>query len=435
MKPIVALRVLCLLLAIAAPAGADQVVLEPVKDNTIFSESQNLSNGMGVGLFAGRNGAGSTRRALIAFDVAGAIPAGSTITSAQLLLHVTLSHSGSQMMALHRLTADWGEGTSNSTVMGGGMGAQATTGDATWGFRFFNTQSWTTAGGDFIASASATRTVSTSTPTWGSTATMVADVQGWLDSPAGNFGWILRGNESASSTAKRFGSSEASATNRPKLTIDFEPPDGDPTATATATNIATATRTATATLPPPSPTATRTVTAMSTATITVAPTHTATASAVSTATATHTSVASPSITRTSTATATAIVAATQTATASAVNTATVTHTVVATGSITRTSTATATPTTALATATASHTPTVTAPPPSPTPTETPTVVACVGDCNGDGEVGINELILGVSIALGLQPLEECPAFDPSGNGRVDISELIEAVNNSLGGCP
>ncbi|MGH7785451.1 MAG: EF-hand domain-containing protein [Candidatus Binatia bacterium] len=59
---------------------------------------------------------------------------------------------------------------------------------------------------------------------------------------------------------------------------------------------------------------------------------------------------------------------------------------------------------------------------------------CVGDCNGDGQVKINELILGVGISLGTADLEQCPAFDPSGDGVVSINELIKAVSNSLNGC-
>ncbi len=58
---------------------------------------------------------------------------------------------------------------------------------------------------------------------------------------------------------------------------------------------------------------------------------------------------------------------------------------------------------------------------------------CVGDCSGDGEVAINELITGVNIALGSAQLPSCPAFDKSGDGAVSISELIEAVNNALSG--
>jgi hypothetical protein len=63
-------------------------------------------------------------------------------------------------------------------------------------------------------------------------------------------------------------------------------------------------------------------------------------------------------------------------------------------------------------------------------------MGCAGDCNGDGEVTINELITGVNIALGSQPVSACPAFDVSPtDGEVAINELIAAVNNALGGCP
>ena len=59
---------------------------------------------------------------------------------------------------------------------------------------------------------------------------------------------------------------------------------------------------------------------------------------------------------------------------------------------------------------------------------------CTGDCDGDGEVAINELILGVNIALGSQAVDNCPSFDIDGDGTVAINELIKAVNNALTGC-
>jgi hypothetical protein len=59
---------------------------------------------------------------------------------------------------------------------------------------------------------------------------------------------------------------------------------------------------------------------------------------------------------------------------------------------------------------------------------------CVGDCLGDGSVTINDLILGVNIALGLQPTTACPAFQNS-QGQVDIAQLIKGVSNALNGCP
>ena len=68
------------------------------------------------------------------------------------------------------------------------------------------------------------------------------------------------------------------------------------------------------------------------------------------------------------------------------------------------------------------------------PTPTPGA-GCVGDCSGDGQVLVNELITGVNIALGNQPVSTCPAFDADHSGMVEINELIAAVNNALNGCP
>ena len=61
--------------------------------------------------------------------------------------------------------------------------------------------------------------------TWGSTSQMVADVQTWLDSPATNFGWLLRANETRNKTSERFDSKEnGTVANRPVLTVTFIPP-------------------------------------------------------------------------------------------------------------------------------------------------------------------------------------------------------------------
>jgi hypothetical protein len=65
----------------------------------------------------------------------------------------------------------------------------------------------------------------------------------------------------------------------------------------------------------------------------------------------------------------------------------------------------------------------------------PAKAQCVGDCNNMGTVQINELILGVSISLGMQPIDACPSFDCAGTGTVPINCLIQGVNNSLSGCP
>ena len=62
-------------------------------------------------------------------------------------------------------------------------------------------------------------------------------------------------------------------------------------------------------------------------------------------------------------------------------------------------------------------------------------VGCVGDCNGDGEVTIDELLKLVNIALGNSALADCPAGDADGSGDITINEIIAAVNNALNGCP
>jgi len=59
---------------------------------------------------------------------------------------------------------------------------------------------------------------------------------------------------------------------------------------------------------------------------------------------------------------------------------------------------------------------------------------CAGDCDGDGMVRIAELITAVNIALGQQPLSDCPSLDVDGDGQVSIGELIQAVSNALNGC-
>lgn len=68
-------------------------------------------------------------------------------------------------------------------------------------------------------------------------------------------------------------------------------------------------------------------------------------------------------------------------------------------------------------------------------TGTPPTPSCVGDCDGNGMVAINELILGVNIALGTASVDDCPAFDENGDGMVGINELVTAVNNALNNCP
>ena len=57
---------------------------------------------------------------------------------------------------------------------------------------------------------------------------------------------------------------------------------------------------------------------------------------------------------------------------------------------------------------------------------------CVGDCSGDGEVTINEIITCVNIGLGLRPPGDCSSCDANDDGAVAINEIIRSVNVGLG---
>jgi hypothetical protein len=208
----------------ATLASATAININPSKDNTLYefvSVDGDRSNALGVHLFAGMTAEAEIRRGVLAFDIAGSIPPGSTITSVGLTMNMSRTISDARTVELHVLLADWGEGTSNADSQEG-MGAPATPNDATWRHRFYDTIFWTTQGGDFSGTVSASVLVGDiGQYTWTS-AQMVADVQSWLDNPASNFGWLVLGDESATPTSKRFDTRES--TSPPVLTIEYTEP-------------------------------------------------------------------------------------------------------------------------------------------------------------------------------------------------------------------
>ncbi len=217
---VVALVGLVVGMTLRAPAAS--VVLTPTKDNTIYgSGDANLSNGLGDSLFAGKNGKGRIVRSLVAFSLVGQIPVGATINSVTLTLGINTPHNNTQTVELRRLLADWGQGTS-SAPSGEGGGAAATTGDATWNARFLNTAPWTTPGGDFSATVSASQIATGSSGNVVfSGVGLVTDVQAWLANPSVNFGWMLLAqNETAA--AVRFASRESAPA--PSLVVDYTAP-------------------------------------------------------------------------------------------------------------------------------------------------------------------------------------------------------------------
>ena len=77
--------------------------------------------------------------------------------------------------------------------------------------------------------------------------------------------------------------------------------------------------------------------------------------------------------------------------------------------------------------------TATATLPAATPTR-PQPGPCVADCNDDGRVSVDEVVLATQIALGVALLDDCQAADFDQNQQVTVDELLLAVQALLGGC-
>jgi hypothetical protein len=216
--------------------AADQTMsFTAVQDTSIFYGtigSENLADGSGDFIWVSVTAEGLVRRMLVKFDVS-ALPRGAVVRQVTLTLYESRARD-EHAVTLHRLLASWGEGTSNAG--GAGNGAPAAPGDATWVNRFQPGQPWTTPGGDFDPVASATRVVGlpNTTYSWGGepyvsgdpVPRIVRDVQGWVDAPGSNHGWIFIGVEAGLQNAKRFESrNNATSVNRPRLTVVYGPPD------------------------------------------------------------------------------------------------------------------------------------------------------------------------------------------------------------------
>ena len=58
---------------------------------------------------------------------------------------------------------------------------------------------------------------------------------------------------------------------------------------------------------------------------------------------------------------------------------------------------------------------------------------CVGDCNNDGRVTVDEILTLVNMALGNAEMSECEIGDANKDGLITVDEILPAVNNALNG--
>jgi len=221
-------------LTIVKSLSTETVTLEPSQDAALYEGDGSLANGAGDYLFTGRTEAqndSAERRAVLAFELADAVPTGSTITSVSLEMTMSKTISGAQTVELRRVLESWSEGPSHASGQEGG-GAAAQGGDVTWVHRDYPDIEWSMVGGALSGTASGTQEISgNGSYTWSSTPEMVADVQSWLENPTGNYGWALVMPSAGTGSSKRFNSREnATSSSRPQLTITYEVSAEGPTA-------------------------------------------------------------------------------------------------------------------------------------------------------------------------------------------------------------
>ena len=219
---------------VLSPALAQTTVVIPCdRDNVLIEDPAGaLRAAASLGVHVGVTGQlnNRRRRGILHFDVAAIVPAGARVTSAVLTLTTSQSSLGSPPVTVsgHRVLQDWGEGSTVPVggLGGGGAGGASTANSVTWVHTFFSGSTWTNVGGDFVAAPSLSLVAPS---TFGSvsssvTSAVLADVQGWLDSPTQNFGWLLKTDEVGASQARRFDSRENTAGSPPVLTVTYITP-------------------------------------------------------------------------------------------------------------------------------------------------------------------------------------------------------------------
>ena len=216
----------------AGAGRADVMTLHPSADTTLHEYFPENNLGGLLYFTAGTTQNRPRTRGLMAFDIAGALPAGATINSVSLTLEVIgqpVDGDTPSNFELHRMLVAWGEGGGNGLPPF--LGAPAQLGEACWNSPAAVTGlNWGAPGGlagvDFTAQRSGDTFiygVNFSPYLFDSSFGLVADAQSWLDHPQSNFGWMmLTETEDEIFSARRFASRE-DPFRAPLLQIEFTP--------------------------------------------------------------------------------------------------------------------------------------------------------------------------------------------------------------------
>ncbi|OEC01259.1 hypothetical protein GY31_13200 [Lysinibacillus sphaericus] len=183
-----------------------------MEDTTIRSAAPTQTGGNDFELGVGTAVGGNTVRSLLKFDLS-VVPSSTTIVSADLNLWFSSTNNNSPIsINLHNVTSPWEEN------------------QASWTYaKTIPYTTWKTAGGDF-----STNTIG-SVKNIGTPPTNIADamvnwkvplnvVQGWINNPSTNYGFLLKGDNEATQIYKKFASSEQSTLNqyKPQLVVTYK---------------------------------------------------------------------------------------------------------------------------------------------------------------------------------------------------------------------
>lgn len=201
----------------ACDGGTYQVATPVTVTNTVYFtptndtylDFQNPGKNFGANSTFSIDGQTSqVNRAILKFDLS-SLPAGATITTANLQMVATNVQTNTGFnIDVHPMTRDWLEGTGTGNA-----------GSPNW-TQYSGVNTWTTAGGDYNATAESSTIVST-TGTYNWSVTNM--VNSWYTIPANNFGMLLKfTNENTANQNKIFASKEnATTANQPLLAVTY----------------------------------------------------------------------------------------------------------------------------------------------------------------------------------------------------------------------
>lgn len=183
-----------------------------MEDTTIRSAAPTQTGGNDFELGVGTAVGGNTVRSLLKFDLS-AVPSSTTILSADLNLWLSSTNNNSPIdVSLHKLTSPWEEN------------------QASWTYsKTTPYTAWKTAGGDF--SNDKLRTVKDIGVPPASIADAMVNwkvpldvVQGWINNPTTNNGFMLKSDNETTQIYKKFASSEQSTLNKykPQLVVTYK---------------------------------------------------------------------------------------------------------------------------------------------------------------------------------------------------------------------